>query len=117
LALVGREGVDHRREDRHRVAIGREPLEVLEHALVEAAVIGEQLREALAVLDRGQAAEDDQPRGLDERGLAGDLLDRNAAVTQDAGVAVDEGDGRLARAGVAVAVIEGDVAGLGRAGC
>jgi hypothetical protein len=41
-----------------------------------------------------------------------EVLDRVAAVAQDALVAVDERDRRLARARVAVAVVERDVAGL-----
>ena len=41
-----------------------------------------------------------------------ELLDGDAAVAEDAGVAVDEGDRRLARAGVHEAVVEGDEAGL-----
>ena len=41
-----------------------------------------------------------------------ELLDRDAAVAEDAGVAVDEGDRRLARAGVHEAVVERDQPGL-----
>ncbi len=43
----------------------------------------------------------------------GQLLDGNAAILQDALLAVDESDRRLGRARVAVAVVERDVAGLG----
>ena len=60
-----------------------------------------------------QLAVDDQVGRLDEGGVLGQLLDRIAAVAEDAGLAVDEGDGALAGAGVAVALVVGDVAGVG----
>ncbi len=46
--------------------------------------------------------------------LLGQLLDRVAAVAQDARVAVDVGDGALGRGGVDEAIVEGGVAGLGQ---
>src|SRR4029077_15006922 len=46
-------------------------------------------------------------------GVAGDLLDRIAAVAQDARFAVDEGDRALAGAGVAIAGIERNRAAVG----
>jgi hypothetical protein len=50
--------------------------------------------------------------GLEEGRLLGQLLDRVAAVAQDAGVAVDVGDRRLADRGVGEADVVGRVAGL-----
>jgi hypothetical protein len=53
-----------------------------------------------------------QPHDLDEVTARGELFDRVAGVTQDALLAVEEGDGALAGAGVRVAGVEGDVARL-----
>ena len=61
-----------------------------------------------------QFAVDQQVADLDERRLLGELLDRVAAVAQDARVAVDVGDGALGGGGVDEAVVEGGVAGLGQ---
>ena len=60
-----------------------------------------------------QFAVDQQVADLDERRLLGELLDRVAAVAQDARVAVDVGDGALGGGGVDEAAVEGGVAGLG----
>ena len=61
----------------------------------------------------GQAAEDQEPGGLDEGRALGELLDGDAAVAEDALLAVDEGDLARAGAGVAEAGVERDQAGLG----
>jgi hypothetical protein len=60
----------------------------------------------------GQFAVDDQVGGLDEGAFFRQFRDVVAAVAQDALFAVDEGDGAFAGAGVAVAGVEGDAAGL-----
>src|SRR6185503_18813034 len=54
-----------------------------------------------------------QVAGLEEVALFGELLDRVAAVFQDAGVAVDIGDLRLAAAGGGEAGVIGEHPGLG----
>ena len=61
-----------------------------------------------------EVAVDEQVRRLDERRRVAldELLDRDAAVAEDAFFAVDEGDRRLARAGVHEPVVERDEAGL-----
>ena len=71
--------------------------------------------EVVALLLRGQLAVDEEVRRL-EVGRVRDvdeILDVEAAVAQDPGLAVDEGDRRLARPGVDEAVVEGDEPGLG----
>jgi len=50
-------------------------------------------------------AVDDQVRRLDEGGFLGKFFDGNAAVTQDAFIAVNESDFADAGAGIAVAFI------------
>ena len=114
IRVVRRERVDRAGQHRHRVGVAREtveePLEVLVQHRVQLNPAGEvgQLRGA------GQLAVDQQVADLDERRLLGELVDRNAAVTQDAGVAVDVGDGALASGGVDEAVVERGEAGLGQ---
>ena len=70
-----------------------------------------KLRQLLGV---GQLAVDQQVAGLDEIAPLGEHFDRVAAIAQNALVAVEEGDGAGRRAGVDVALVEGDVAGLAR---
>src|SRR5262249_25608982 len=72
---------------------------------------GEQVAPRLELLLVGQMAVHQEVGDLGETRRL-ELLDRIAAVAQDALVAVDEGDGALARPGVAVAVVKSDRAGL-----
>ncbi|SIM92836.1 Uncharacterised protein [Mycobacteroides abscessus subsp. abscessus] len=66
--------------------------------------------EVLQLLRGGQLTVDEQVAHLDEGGLVGELLNRVTAVTQDAGVPVDVGDGALRRCGVDETRIERGVA-------
>ena len=70
--------------------------------------------ELLQLLLGGQFAVDKQVADLDEIRLLGELLDRVAPVAQDAGVAVDVGDGAPGGRGVDEALVVGGVAGLGQ---
>ena len=54
----------------------------------------------------GQFAIDQEVRDLQEIAVGGELLDRIAAVAEDAAVAVEKGDRALRRAGVGVALVE-----------
>ena len=67
-----------------------EPLEVLVQQGVPLDLGGER-RQLLGTVERFTV--DQQVADLDERRLLGELLDRVAAVTQDAGITVDVGDG------------------------
>ena len=64
-----------------------------------------------ALLGR-QFTVEQQSGDLEEGGVLGQFVDRVAAVTQDALVTVDVGDGGLARRRVDEADVERDVAGL-----
>jgi hypothetical protein len=79
---------------------GREVLEQLLHRLVQQAVVGQLVAELVELGEARQGAVDQQVADLLEARLGGQLLDRVAAVAQDAAVAVDVGDGAGARAGV-----------------
>src|SRR6185369_3823326 len=104
---------DHGRQHGHRVRAGRIAFEELLHVLVQEAVAGEALAEVGELGLARQVAVDQQEAHLREPRLAGDLFDGVAAVAQDPLLAVDEGDGALAGAGVAVALVERDRAALG----
>ena len=65
------------------------------------------------LLGVGQFAVDQQVAGFDEVAVLGEHFDRIAAVAEDALFAVEKRDGAGRRAGVDVALVERDVAGLG----
>ena len=94
------------------MGVGREALEMELHVLVQQLVLGQQIRKTPQLGAVGQLAHDDQVGHLDEGGFLRQFLDGNAAVAQDALLAVDERDLAATRAGVAVAVVQRDVAGL-----
>ena len=77
-------------------------------------VLADLVAELVALVRGRQLAVDQQPRGLEERRVlpVGEVVDVVAAVAEDAGVAVDERDRRLGRAGVHEAVVERDEPGL-----
>ncbi len=91
---------------------GGEPIEELLHVLVEQAVVVQVPAELLELLLVRQLAVDQEVGDLGEAGALAELLDRVAAVAQDAALAVDEGDRAAAGAGGAEAGIVGDGAGL-----
>ncbi len=90
--------------------VGRKAFEMTAQALVHHLILGEPLAETFQLLFGGQSAPDHQPGGFDEGAVLGQLLDRDAAIAQDTLVAVDVGDGGLAGTGVAIPVVQGDVA-------
>ncbi|MPM32091.1 hypothetical protein SDC9_78650 [bioreactor metagenome] len=112
-AVEGRQRADAGRQHRHRVRLAREATEQVAHPLVQEHVVDQLVLELLHLLLGGQLAVEDQPHHLDEGALLRELLDRVAAVPQDALFAVDEGDLRPARGGVAEGLVQGDVPGLG----
>jgi hypothetical protein len=114
VLVEGREGGDDRGEDRHRLRVRREAVEEALHVLVQERVLADGEAELVALADRGQLAVDEEVRRFEERRLfvIGELLDRVAAIAEDAEVAVDVRDRRLRGTGVHVAVVEGDQAGL-----
>ncbi len=112
VGVVGGGRVDHRREDGHRVRGGRKTVEEMPHVLVEHLVFREQVGKIDELGAAGQVAVDQQVGGLDEGAFGGQLGDVVAAVAQDALLAVDEGDGALAGAGIAIAGVKCDAARL-----
>ncbi len=82
------------------------------HVLVEIGVVGESFTEALVLVGIRQFAEDQQPRDFHEVRIVGKFFQRDAAVAQDALVAVDVGDFAGTAGRVAVSGIECRQAGL-----
>ena len=112
LRVVATEGVQRGGEHGHRVGVAGEAAEGDAQAFVDLRVVQDAGLEGRQLGGRGQFAVDQQVGRLDEVGLLGELFDAVAAVAQDALLAVDEGDLGFAGAGVGVAVVESDVAGV-----
>ena len=116
LGVERGQGVDGRRHDGHRVPAAREGAHEGAEVLMDQRVPVDTLLERGQLVGARQLAVDEQVGDLEERGLAGQLLDRVAAVAQDALVAVDVRDLGLARGGVHEAGVHGDQAGVAQQG-
>ena len=113
VVIEGRQRADAADHHRHRMGVAAEALEEAAHLLVHHRVVGHAMVE-VGLLRRGrQFAVEQQVAGLEEVAVLGELLDRVAAIEQDALVAVDIGDLGLAAAGRGEAGIVGEHPGLG----
>ncbi len=83
---------DHAAHHRHRVRVAAEAGEEARHLLVHHGVAGDAVVEILLLRLGRQVAVEQQIAGLQEVAVLGELLDRVAAMQQDAFLAVDEGD-------------------------
>ena len=100
VRVEGRERADAGQQHPHRVGVVAEALEELLEVLVDEGVVGD-VEDPAVELGRGrQLAEDQQVGDLEEGRALAELLDRVAAVFEDAGVAVDVGDRGAAGGGV-----------------
>jgi hypothetical protein len=104
--------VDHRGENRHGMRAGGKALELAAGCLVQQFVLGQLIGERPQLHARGQLARDNQVRNFYKSGFFRQLLDRDATVTEDSPLAINESDFALARPSVAKTVIQGDTAGL-----
>ena len=95
------------------MGVAAEALEEAGHLLVNHGVMDHAAVEIVLLRLGRQFAVEQQVAGLEEVAFFGELLDRIAAVFQDAGVAVDIGDLGLAAAGGGEAGVVGEHAGLG----
>ncbi len=100
VGIEGREGADAGEQHSHRVGVVAEALEELLEILVDEGVVGDVVDPAIELGPGRQLAEDQQVGDLEEGRLFAELLDRVAAVFEDAGVAVDVGDRGAAGGGV-----------------
>ena len=110
VRVEGRERAHDRRQRAHRVGVAREPVEELLGILVEERVLADRAAELVSLGPRRELAVDEQIRRLEERGgVTGDeRLDRDTPIAEDALLAVDERDRRLARPGVDEPVVQCD---------
>jgi hypothetical protein len=97
LGVEGGEGADGGEQHPHGVRVVAEPLHELLDVLVDEGVDGDEVIPLVQLLLRGQLAVDEQVGDLEVAGLLGQLLDRVAAVLQDALVAIDVGNGGATR--------------------
>ena len=98
VEVEGAERGERRDEHPHRVGVVVEPVdEPLAHVLVDERVVGDVVGPRLQLRLVGQLAVQQEVGDLEVRRVLGELLDGIAAVAQDAGVAVEVGDLRLAR--------------------
>jgi hypothetical protein len=110
VGVVGGQRAHERGQHRHRRSRRRKALENLLHLRLDAAFLRRRSPNSFALHLRRQFAVDRQIGRLDVIALLRELLDRITAMPEDAVVAVEEGDLALAGAGVAVALVKGDVA-------
>ena len=95
------------------MGIAAEPAIEHRQLLVNHRVTADGIGEFVEFFRLGQVAVEQEIGDLHEIGLFGQLVDRVAAVQQDALIAVDIGDRALARGGRGEARIVGEIAGLG----
>ena len=100
VRVEGRERADAGQQHPHRVGVVAEALEELLQVLVDVGVVGDVEGPAVELGPGRQLAEDQQVGDLEEGRALAELLDRVAAVFEDAGVAVDVGDRGAAGGGV-----------------
>ena len=111
--IEGRQRADAGHHDGHRVRIAPEALEEPHHLLVHHGVARDAVVE-IGLLGRcRQLAVKQQVAGFEEVAVLGQLVDRVAAVKEDARVPVDVGDGRLAGRRGREAGVVGEHPGLG----
>src|SRR5205085_5016487 len=84
----------------HRVVVVSEAVEKLRHVRVHVRVHANLFLPRLELLTSWQLALEKEPRGLEEARVLGELLDRIAAVAENAGVAVDICDAASGRRGI-----------------
>ena len=96
--VVSRHRTDDGRQLRHRVGIVAEALEEVEHALVEHRMTTYRVFESLELVSGRQLPVQEQEADLHEARVLGELLDRVAPVHEDALLAINKCDIRLAAA-------------------
>ena len=113
VVIEGRERADRADHHRHRMRVAPETLEEPAHLLVHHGVARDAVVEVGLLRGGRQLAIEQQVAGLQEIAVLGELLDRVAAIEQDALVAVDIGDLRFAACGRGKAGVVGEHARLG----
>ena len=107
VGVEGRQRPHRGHEHPHRVGVVAEALHEVLDVLVHERVDRDLVHPLLQLGARGQRAVDDQVGDLQVARVLAQLLDRVAAVLEDAGVAVDVGDRAATRRGVRVRGVVG----------
>ena len=97
IAIERRERADRTDEDAHRMGVVLEPLHQLLDVLMQQRVLRDGIGPVLQLRCGRQLPEDDQIRRFEVVAVFGQMLDRVAAILEDALVAVDVRDGAAAR--------------------
>ena len=112
VMVEGRQAADQAGEHGHGVGVTAKPTQEKLHLLVHHGVVGDQVGEVGFLFGVRQLAVQQQVAGFQKVALGRQLLDGVAPVQQLAFVAIDVGDGRLARRGGQKARVIGEHAGL-----
>ena len=113
VAVVeGGQRTEHAGHHRHRVRVVAEAVQEGAECLVHHRVVGDFVLELVELRGVRQLAVHQQVADFQEIGVLGQLLDRIAAIHQDAGVAVDVGDRAAAAGRRHEARVVGEVAGF-----
>ena len=107
VGVERRQRADRRQQHPHRVRVVAEAVEELLDVLVDVGVHGDLVHPVVELVARRQLAVDQQVGDLEVGRLLAELLDRVAAVLEDAGGAVDVGDLAAAVRGVRVRRVVG----------
>ena len=112
VVIEGRQRADDAAHHRHRVRVAAEAAEELRHLLVHHRMTGHAIVEILLLRLGRQFAVKQQVADFQKIAVLGQLVDRITAMEQDAGIAVDIGDGGFAARGGGEAGIIGEGAGI-----
>ena len=105
-------GVHDGTQDAHRVRTRRHFAEEVQQVLVQEGVFRQKRAEMPELFLRRELAVNQEPRGLGEGGLFGQVFDGVASVTENALLAIHIGNSATRAARVQVAVVERDKAGV-----
>nr|GFD41780.1 hypothetical protein [Tanacetum cinerariifolium] len=112
LGVESRKRTDNRSQDAHGMGRRREAVENLAHIFVHQRVLGNLIAKCVKLRLRRQRTVNQQVSDFQEAGLLGELLDGIAPVAQNAFLAVEKRNSAFGGAGVFVAWVVGNVAGL-----
>ncbi len=112
VVIEGRQRADHADHDGHGMCVAAEAGVEPGHLLMHHRVFNDAAVERLVLLAGRKLTIQQEVAGLDETAVLGELVDRIAAIEENALVAVDEGDLRLAARRRGEARVVGEAAGI-----
>jgi len=112
VLIERRECADDARKNRHGVGVAWKSVVERTHVLMEHGVVRDVRSEFIELLWRGQFAVDQQVARFEEIAFFGELFDGVSTVAENSAIPVEIRDSAARRAGVCVALVEGDVPGL-----